>query len=187
MVMSHYIKTGGGSLSMNDAADTMGIAVERLRFVLKSTESLISLDSPIPQGSAPSQAGKAGGPSAPNSALLGDSISCVEPLPEDRVELSFLRQCLENALSSELSPHERDVVRLRYGLDDGNSRTVKETSLMLTVTASQVRKAENSAFRKLRSPHSVHTYNLLGFLDYIGAGGYQRKADSTNKHTTGSN
>lgn len=165
--MSHYEETGGGNMSVLDAANAMGMTLDRLTFVLKSTEPLISLDSPIPQGAMPSQAGKAGGPAASSETLTGDYVSCTEPLPEERVEVSFLRQCLENAMSTELSPHERDVVRLRYGLDDGNSRTVKETSQMLTVTASQVRQAENSAFRKLRSPHSVHTYNLLGFLDYV--------------------
>ena len=166
--MSHYKETGGASMPILDAANALGLTVDRLRFVLKSTEPLISLDSPIPQGAMPSQAGKAGGPATSSGdAAVGDYMSCKEPLPEDRVEVSFLRQCLENALSSELSPHERDVVRLRYGLDDGKTRTVKETSKMLTVTASQVRHAENSAFRKLRSPHSVHTYNLFGYLEYI--------------------
>lgn len=49
-----------------------------------------------------------------------------EACPEDYVELSFLRQCLENAMASELSPHERDVLRLRLGLDDGVTRTARE-------------------------------------------------------------
>lgn len=49
-----------------------------------------------------------------------------EPKPDDFVELSILRQCLENAMASELSPHERDIIRLRLGLDDGKTRTVRE-------------------------------------------------------------
>jgi len=151
-----------------DAANAMGISVARLRFVLKSMEPLTSLDSPLPQGVIRTAAGKSGGPATSGSdTAIGDSIACPDPSPEDRIEVSFLRQCLENAMSSELSPHERDVVRLRYGLDDGKTRTVKEISQMLTVTALQVRQAENSAFRKLRSPHSVHTYNLYGFLEYL--------------------
>ena len=42
------------------------------------------------------------------------------------VELSILRQCLENAMAAELSPNERDVIRLRLGLDDGKIRSVRE-------------------------------------------------------------
>jgi hypothetical protein len=51
-----------------------------------------------------------------------------EPRPEDHVERSFLRQCLENAMATELSPNERDIVRLRLGLDDGLTRTAKEVA-----------------------------------------------------------
>jgi DNA-directed RNA polymerase sigma subunit (sigma70/sigma32) len=67
-----------------------------------------------------------------------------------------------------LSPHERDVIRLRHGLDDGRSRTTREVSEALTISLTDVRRSETSAFRKLRSPYSVHTYHLLGFLDYVG-------------------
>lgn len=70
-------------------------------------------------------------------------------------------------MATELSPHERDVIRLRHGLDDGRSRTIREVSEALTISASDVKRSENSAFRKLRSPFSVHTYPLLGFLDYV--------------------
>ena len=101
--------------------------------------------------------------------------------PEERVEMSLLRQCLENAMATELSPHERDVLRLRHGLDDGVSRSIKEVCDMLgTVSISDVRKSENSAFRKLRSPYSVHTYHLLGFLDYVGVD-QQNKAQRPSK------
>lgn len=85
--------------------------------------------------------------------------------------MSLLRQCLENAMASELSPHERDILRLRHGLDDGVSRSVREVVEMCggALSLSEVRTAELRAFRKLRSPYSVHNYHLLGFLDYVGA------------------
>ena len=96
-------------------------------------------------------------------------VNSSELLPEQRVEMSLLRQCLENAMATELSPHERDVLRLKHGLDDGVSRSTREVCALLgTVSVSDVQKSESSAFRKLRSPYSVHTYNLLGFLDYVG-------------------
>ena len=103
-----------------------------------------------------------------NVSQLNPMFNSTEPIPEERVEMSLLRQCLENAMATELSPHERDVIRLRHGLDDGRSRTAREVSKELTISVSDVRKSESSAFRKLRSPYSVHTFHLLGFLDYVG-------------------
>jgi len=169
LVSSHYKETGGERVPLNEAAQELGLKPERLELMLRLTEPLAALDAPISSSVMPMSAGKAGGTDSMTDVTLGHMISCPDPVPEERVEMSFLRQCLENAMSTELSPHERDIVRIRYGLDDGTSRTAKETSEMLTLSVSDVRKAENSAFRKLRSPYSVHTYNLLGFLDYLGA------------------
>ena len=93
-----------------------------------------------------------------------------EPQPGEIVEISLLRQCLENAMAAELSPNERDVLRLRIGLDDGVSRSVREVVEVLggTLTVSDVRTIEMRAFRKLRSPYAVHTYQLLGYLETAG-------------------
>ena len=91
--------------------------------------------------------------------------------PEQVVEQTLLRQCIENALAAELLPLERDVVRLRHGLDDGKSRTVKEVMQcsggMLSV--GDVRNLEQRAYKKLRFKHSVHAARLREFSeDYMG-------------------
>jgi DNA-directed RNA polymerase sigma subunit (sigma70/sigma32) len=93
-----------------------------------------------------------------------------EAHPEDQVELSFLRQCLENAMASELSPHERDVLRLRLGLDDGVSRTVREVVEVCggNISTSEVRLAEQRAYKKLRTPYSLQHHQLIAFLDFAG-------------------
>ena len=98
------------------------------------------------------------------------SHSSTEPKPEDQVEISFLRQCLENAMAAELTPQERDVLRLRLGLDSGSGRTVREVAKLSgrSVSMADARSAERRAFRKLRSPASVHTHNLLAYLDLAG-------------------
>lgn len=100
--------------------------------------------------------------------LLSDTLPCKEARAEDQVELSFLRQCLENAMAAELSPHERDVLRLRLGLDDGVTRSIKEVVDVCggNISASQVRSAEQRAYKKLRSPYSVANYKLLAYLDF---------------------
>ena len=94
----------------------------------------------------------------------------MEPGPDEQVELSLLRQCLENAMATELSPHERDIIRLRLGLDDGVTRTVPEVVDVCggTLSSMDVRNAEQRAFNKLRSPYAVHAEQLLAYLDFIG-------------------
>jgi len=57
---------------------------------------------------------------------LADLLVDEEQVPVEFVEISLLRQTLEDAMDSQLSPHERDVLRLRLGLDDGRVRTVRE-------------------------------------------------------------
>lgn len=95
--------------------------------------------------------------------------SSSEASPQEKVEMSLLRECLESAMAAELSPHERDIIRLKHGLDDGVSKSAREVVEILgSLSVSDVTRSEKSAFRKLRSPYSVHTYNLLAFLDYIG-------------------
>lgn len=98
-------------------------------------------------------------------------INSAEPEPEDQVEISFLRQCLENAMATELTPYERDILRLRLGLDSGEGKTVPQIVELCggSITTADVRAAERKALRKLRSPNSVHTHNLLAYLDMSDA------------------
>jgi len=171
-IVTEHFRATGESTTIEAVAEEMGLTVKLLRLILKSTESLVSIDGPAVAGSLPGQGGKAGSDDvSENNLLLSNTLSCNEPQPEEKVEMSLLRQCLENAMATELSPHERDVLRLRHGLDDGVSRSVREVVEMCggNLSASDIRSAELRAFRKLRSPYSVHTYHLLGFLDYVGA------------------
>ena len=91
--------------------------------------------------------------------------------PEALVEHTLLRECLENALAVELQPLERDIVRLRHGLDDGKSRTIKEVmeSCGGMLSFSDVRSVESRAYKKLRFKHSIHNARLRDFAeDYLG-------------------
>jgi DNA-directed RNA polymerase sigma subunit (sigma70/sigma32) len=99
-----------------------------------------------------------------------DRLQCNDVPPEDYVEISFLRQTLENVMAAELSPHERDIVRLRLGLDDGQTRTVREVVEECGggITVSDVRSAERRAFKKLRSPNALHAHNLVEYVDMLG-------------------
>lgn len=96
-----------------------------------------------------------------------------EPQPEDHVERSLLRQCLENAMATELTPNERDVLRLRLGLDDGVPRTAGDVAEVFggRFSVPAIRGIEQRAFNKLRSPFAVHTHKLMSYLDFAGIDG----------------
>ena len=87
-----------------------------------------------------------------NPFKVGDFIEADGETPEDQVSKSLLREDLENVLDT-LSPRERDVLRLRYGLDDGRMKTLEEIGQIFNVTRERIRQIEAKALRKLRHPN----------------------------------
>lgn len=157
---------------VSEIAKQIGVNTKRLNTALRATQTLLSMDAAVYTGSQSGKGSSAGGDNGDSGLVFSDSMQCPEPKPEDYVELSILRQCLENAMAAELSPHERDVIRLRLGLDDGQSRTVREVVEVCggTISMADVRSAERRAFKKLRAPNTAHAHNLMAFLDYTDVG-----------------
>lgn len=121
-----------------EIADYCNITVEKLRATRVNMQAAMPLDCPL---------------SANDDALtLSDVIESNEESPEDRVESSLLRDDLEHVVNS-LTPRERDVVRMRYGLDDGRAKTLEEIGRVFDVTKERVRQIESKALRKLRHPY----------------------------------
>lgn len=120
-----------------EIAEDMEMTIEKLRFIAKSAQLPISLETPI---------GKE------EDSRLGDFIEADGETPEDEVSKNLLREDLENVLDS-LSPRERDVLRLRYGLDDGRMKTLEEIGQIFNVTRERIRQIEAKALRKLRHPN----------------------------------
>ncbi|MGD1937382.1 MAG: RNA polymerase sigma factor RpoD [Cyanophyceae cyanobacterium] len=120
-----------------EIATRMEMTIEKLRFIAKSAQLPISLETPI---------GKE------EDSRLGDFIESDGETPEDQVAKSLLREDLESVLDT-LSPRERDVLRLRYGLDDGRMKTLEEIGQIFNVTRERIRQIEAKALRKLRHPN----------------------------------
>jgi RNA polymerase primary sigma factor len=81
---------------------------------------------------------------------------------EDVVEQTFLRESLENVLST-LTPREEKILRLRFGFDDGIERTLEDVGKMFNVTRERIRQIENKALRKLRHPsRTKHIRDFYG-------------------------
>ncbi|MBR4904436.1 MAG: sigma-70 family RNA polymerase sigma factor [Selenomonadaceae bacterium] len=82
---------------------------------------------------------------------------------EDNVSLVLLREQIEDVLET-LSKREREVLILRYGLEDGTTRTLEEVGKIFKVTRERIRQIENTALRKLR--HPSRSKKLKDFLDF---------------------
>lgn len=120
-----------------EIATRMEMTIEKLRFIAKSAQLPISLETPI---------GKE------EDSRLGDFIESDGETPEDQAAKNLLREDLESVLDT-LSPRERDVLRLRYGLDDGRMKTLEEIGQIFNVTRERIRQIEAKALRKLRHPN----------------------------------
>lgn len=120
-----------------EIATRMEMTIEKLRFIAKSAQLPISLETPI---------GKE------EDSRLGDFIESDGETPEDQVSKNLLREDLEKVLES-LSIREREVLKLRYGLDDGRMKTLEEIGQIFQVTRERIRQIEAKALRKLRHPN----------------------------------
>lgn len=117
------------------AAETK-MSVERVREIRRAAVEPISIESPVGER---------------DNATLGEFIPSgdVVPTPQDVTERLILREQIDMILEK-LQPRERDVVRLRFGLDDGHQRTLEEVGAELKITRERVRQLELRALRKLR-------------------------------------
>ena len=120
-----------------EVAERLNVSVSRVREVLKISRDPVSLDTPIGEE---------------DDSHLGDFIEDDSALsPADSAAFSMLRAELATALES-LTDRERQVVKLRFGLEDGRARTLEEVGKEFNVTRERIRQIEAKALRKLRPP-----------------------------------
>ena len=131
-----------------EVAERLGVPAARVREVLKISRDPVSLDTPIGEE---------------DDSHLGDFIEDDSALsPADSATFSMLREELANALES-LTERERQVVKLRFGLEDGRARTLEEVGKEFNVTRERIRQIEAKALRKLR--HPSRSKRLKDFLN----------------------
>lgn len=120
-----------------EVAERLNVSVSRVREVLKISRDPVSLDTPIGEE---------------DDSHLGDFIEDDSALsPADSAAFSMLRAELATALES-LTDRERQVVKLRFGLEDGRARTLEEVGKEFNVTRERIRQIEAKALRKLCHP-----------------------------------
>jgi RNA polymerase primary sigma factor len=137
----------GRQPSEKELASEMGLPSKKVESLLKTISSVsVSLDTPVGE----------------DGSQLGDFIADQAiPQPEEQSTTSLLREGLSKTLES-LTPRERRVIELRFGLDSEYSRTLAEVGTELGLTKERIRQIEKEALAKLR--HPSHSRELIGYL-----------------------
>ncbi len=127
----------GREPTSEEVANEMGITPDKVREIIKVSQEPVSLETPIGEE---------------EDSHLGDFIEDLAmPAPADAASRQLLKEQVEEVLHT-LTPRERRVLQLRFGLEDGRSRTLEEVGKEFAVTRERIRQIEAKALRKLRHP-----------------------------------
>ena len=144
----HLLQQLGREPTPEEIAEEMEIPVEKVAEIQKIAQDPVSLETPIGEE---------------DDSHLGDFIQDEDsPAPHDAASYTLLKEQLEEVMST-LTPREAKVLKLRFGLEDGKSRTLEEVGSQFNVTRERIRQIEAKALRKLRHPSRAK--KLRDFLE----------------------
>jgi RNA polymerase primary sigma factor len=138
----------GREATAEEIGEKMGMSADKVREIMKIAQDPVSLETPIGEE---------------EDSHLGDFIQDEDtPPPADAASQTILREVIERELHT-LTPREEHVIKLRFGLYDGRTRTLEEVGQEFNITRERIRQIEAKALRKLRHPSRAR--HLKGFLD----------------------
>lgn len=147
-VQRQLIQELGREPEAEELANELGMTVEKVREIMKISQEPVSLEKPIGEE---------------EDSHLGDFIPDDDaPSPADQAASNLLKEQLLEVLKG-LTPREEKVLRLRFGLDDGRTRTLEEVGKEFNVTRERIRQIEAKALRKMR--HPSRSKKLKDYLD----------------------
>ena len=147
-VNSQLLHENGHEPTNEQIAEKLEMPVEKVREIMRVAQEPVSLETPIGEE---------------EDSHLGDFIPDEDaPAPSDVASHTMLKEQLAEVLST-LTPREEKVLRLRFGLEDGRSRTLEEVGKEFNVTWERIRQIEAKALRKLR--HPSRSKKLKDFLE----------------------
>ena len=145
---SQLLHQNGREATPDEIAEYLEMPVDKVREILRVAQEPVSLETPIGEE---------------EDSHLGDFIPDDDALaPADAASMSLLKEQLADVLKT-LTPREAKVLSLRFGLDDGNPKTLEEVGKVFNVTRERIRQIEAKALRKLR--HPSRSKKLKDFLD----------------------
>lgn len=138
----------GREATAEEIGEKLGMSADKVREIMKIAQDPVSLETPIGEE---------------EDSHLGDFIQDEDtPAPADAASQTILREVIERELHT-LTPREEHVIKLRFGLYDGRTRTLEEVGKEFDITRERIRQIEAKALRKLRHPSRAR--HLKGFLD----------------------
>ena len=147
-VSSQLLHKNGHDPSAEEIAEELDMPIDKVCEIMRVAQEPVSLETPIGEE---------------EDSHLGDFIEDSDaPAPADAASHTLLKEQLEDVLST-LTPREKKVLELRFGLEDGRNRTLEEVGKEFNVTRERIRQIEAKALRKLR--HPSRSKRLKDFLD----------------------
>lgn len=147
-VSSQLLHKNGHEPTAEEIAEELDMPVDKVREIMRISQEPVSLETPIGEE---------------EDSHLGDFIPDEDaPAPAEAASHTLLREQLGEVLST-LTEREEKVLRLRFGLEDGRSRTLEEVGKEFSVTRERIRQIEAKALRKLR--HPSRSKKLKDFLE----------------------
>ena len=147
-VSSQLLHENGHDPTPEEIAEKLEMPVEKVREIMRIAQDPVSLETPIGEE---------------EDSHLGDSIPDDDaPAPAEAASHTLLREQLNEVLNT-LTEREAKVLKLRFGLEDGKSRTLEEVGQRFEVTRERIRQIEAKALRKLR--HPSRSKKVKDFLD----------------------
>ena len=138
----------GREATAEEIGEKMGMSADKVREIMKIAQDPVSLETPIGEE---------------EDSHLGDFIQDEDtPAPADAASQTILREVIERELNT-LTPREAHVIKLRFGLYDGRTRTLEEVGKEFDITRERIRQIEAKALRKLRHPSRAR--HLKGFME----------------------
>ena len=136
-VQRQLLQELGREPTPEEIGEQLGITADRVREIQNMSQEPVSINTPIGEE---------------EDSRLGDFIPDENtPVPADAAAFTLLREQLVEVLDT-LTDREQQVLRLRFGLDDGRARTLEEVGRVFNVTRERIRQIEAKALRKLRQP-----------------------------------
>jgi RNA polymerase sigma factor (sigma-70 family) len=150
----------GREPTMKELTIRTSLAAEKILFLNRVAQNAISMETELKssktKGSGAGTGGSQGSAGGSNFLTLGDLMSDPDQKPVDQASYQMLKDDISRLICT-LNSREQAVIRMRFGLDDGKSKTLEEIGRRFSVTRERIRQIEARALHKLRQPYRNHS------------------------------